>query len=96
MTREEIEAAARTIHARNGFVPWERVTELAREAYRSDAKAMLEAVEQVREATRLKNCKHERKHGVGAIGALGCFIEWACDDCGKVWCESADKHEGFD
>jgi hypothetical protein len=46
-TKEQIEAGALALHARNGFTPWKKVTEPAREAYRSDAKAVIEAGERV-------------------------------------------------
>lgn len=44
LTIDKIEAGALALHARNGFVPWERVTERARHAYRMDAKAVIDAI----------------------------------------------------
>jgi hypothetical protein len=44
LTLDKVEAGAFALHARNGFVPWERVTERARHAYRMDAKAVIDAI----------------------------------------------------
>lgn len=43
-TLAKVEAGAFALHARNSFVPWEKVTEQARHAYRMDAMAVIEAV----------------------------------------------------
>lgn len=40
----KLEAGAFALHARNGVVPWEKVTERARYAYRMDAKAVIDAI----------------------------------------------------
>ena len=46
-TLAKIEAGAFALHARNGFVPWDKVTERAKHAYRMDAKAVIDAIELV-------------------------------------------------
>lgn len=43
-TLAKVEAGAFALHARNGFVSWEKVTERARHAYRMDAKAVIDAI----------------------------------------------------
>lgn len=42
-TLRKLEAGAFALHARNGFVPWDKVSERAQHAYRMDAKAVLDA-----------------------------------------------------
>jgi hypothetical protein len=95
--QEEIEAAAAAIAnargARRGVPAVANILEVLQgfaggKLYREvmqDAEAALEAAARVREANRLKNCKHDRAHGSGMLGGPDGYIDWHCDDCGKSW-----------
>jgi hypothetical protein len=90
-SQAEIEAVAKkTWPLFNEHDAWDSDHNLIHKTrHRLNVKAILEAAARVREANRIKNCKHERKHGSGMIGGtVGDYFDWWCDDCGKTWRES--------
>jgi len=92
-SQEEIEAAARALHKRNGFVQWERVTELARYAYRNDAKAALEAAERARWQLIETAPKDEDGPFILVIGEgakIPGVVGW-CDEQGWYWLNNMFK-----
>ncbi len=50
------------------------------------ARSLIALVREHDRAKKLENCKHEHRHGAGSSGPGG-FMNWSCDDCGKMWRE---------